>query len=149
MAGDLNVTERAVLQDPELLGAVGEPAPASGGSDAARVIHRYGRLAIEAGGALPTADAGVAPPMEGLGELEKLGLAALMLRESPEYREMKANRPRAGEEWDMPDCTTVVPTPDLTGAVLPPVHRRPRRPARISRGPSPSGSSSCRVRRRI
>ena len=120
MAGDLNVTERAVLQDPELLGAVGEPAPASGGSDAARVIHRYGRLAIEAGGALPTADAGVAPPMEGLGELEKLGLAALMLRESPEYREMKANRPRAGEEWDMPDCTTVVPTPDLTGAVLPP-----------------------------
>jgi hypothetical protein len=37
-----------------------------------------------------------------LPEVERLGLAALWLRESPSYRYAKHRRPRAGERWDMP-----------------------------------------------
>src|SRR4029434_7061867 len=47
----------------------------------------------------------------GLTEVERMGLAAFRLRESREFRTAKRNRPRAGELWDMPNCTTVVPTP--------------------------------------
>src|SRR3954452_24815728 len=113
MAGDLPITERAVLEGSNELRAVGAPAPGSGAADAARVIHRYGRLAIVAGPegrveALP--EAGLVDE-DGLDDVERLGLTALRLRESADYRTAKEYRPRAGEAWDMPDCTEVVPTP--------------------------------------
>ena len=47
-----------------------------------------------------------------LGEVERLGLAALELRESEDFKRIKRNRPRAGEAWDGHGCTTVVPTPE-------------------------------------
>lgn len=50
-------------------------------------------------------------PPAGLNETERQGLAALRMRESDDYRAIKRNRPRAGAQWDMPSCTTVVPTP--------------------------------------
>jgi len=107
MAGDLNVTERAVLES-----EAGAPLASSGANG--RSIHRYGRLNIVA---MPDSDGGVsvAGPVGlgeaevGLGEVERLGLDALRLRESEEYRTSKRNRPRAGQEWDMPGCATAVP----------------------------------------
>ena len=111
MAGDLSITERAVLE--------GTTQPrAAGLSRQARehVIHRYGRVSILAmpdeaiAQLVPGAtELGEAP--DGLNEVEQLGLAALRLRESAYYRRAKRNRPRAGEQWDMTRCTTVVPTP--------------------------------------
>jgi hypothetical protein len=92
--------------------------------DLPRVIHRYGELSILAvpGGEMP---AGVtqtralgAAETDGLGEVERLGLAALRLRESEEFRKAKENRPRTGEDWDMPGCTTVVPLPAEARAAI-------------------------------
>src|SRR5687768_7167759 len=95
MAGDLGIIERAAIESAEL----------------GRVIHQYGRLKIfaipeEAEKTAVRSFAAVSP--QGLTELEQLGLAALQLRESPQYRTAKENRPRAGEQWDM-QCTTEAP----------------------------------------
>jgi hypothetical protein len=113
MAGDLDVTEAIALNGN---GAVERRADA--GEPTARVIHRYGELSILAlrdgeapEGVLRTTELGAAAAT--LGEAERLGLAALRLRESEEFRAAKRARPRSGEEWDMPNCTTVVPTPEL------------------------------------
>jgi hypothetical protein len=51
--------------------------------------------------------------VESLTEVERLGLAALWLRESSSYRYAKHNRPRADERWDMPSCISVVPRPSI------------------------------------
>jgi FG-GAP-like repeat len=107
MTGDIEVMERAVL---EVTTRGAELAPTGPG----RVIHQYGRLQIlaipkEAEAASRRLPAEIS--MAGLTEVEQLGLAALHLRESREFRTAKQNRPRAGEPWDMPDCTTVVPPP--------------------------------------
>jgi hypothetical protein len=107
MAGDIEVMERAVL---EVATRGAELAPTGPG----RVVHQYGRLHIhalpkEADAAARRLMAEIAP--SGLTDVERLGLAALQLRESREFRTAKQNRPRAGELWDMPDCTTVVPLP--------------------------------------
>jgi hypothetical protein len=61
----------------------------------------------------------VAAPVESadLTDVERLGLRALQLRESADYREAKRARPRAGEQWDMPGCTTIVPTPHIAGSL--------------------------------
>ena len=113
MAGDLNITERAVLEGAALPSAA---APARG-----TTIHRYGRVSIVAAPgpaddrAVPGA-AGFAEPLDGLSEVEHLGVAALRLRESEGYRAAKRNRPRADEDWDMPGCTTLVPSPHQPGA---------------------------------
>ncbi len=115
MAGDLNITEWAVIE---------ETAPALGdvaGREHGRPIHRYGRVGIYADPQRAgTARAAGEPPdlgrlPGGPNEAERLGLAALQLRESEDYRTAKRNRPRAGEAWDMPDCTTVVPRPERAG----------------------------------
>jgi hypothetical protein len=113
MAGDLNVIEAVALDS----SGVPEPAAqALAEPSAARVIHRYGQLNILArpDGESP---AGVARVTEfgasaDLGEVERLGLAALQLRESEDFKRIKRNRPRAGEAWDGHGCTTVVPTPE-------------------------------------
>jgi len=106
MAGDLDVIEQAVWNQPAAAArtAVGEQDE--------RIIHRYGRLGILAvpGGDRPPAEAADRAPAD-LSEVERLGLAALRLRESAPYQQEKASRPRAGEDWDMPDCTSVVPQP--------------------------------------
>jgi FG-GAP-like repeat len=115
MAGDIEVTERAVLET------------ARRGADLAtttgigRVIHQYGRVNILA---VPTEGIDVSPRLaaeispSGLTEVERLGLAALRLRESREFRTAKRNRPRADQLWDMPDCTTVVPPPPGARALM-------------------------------
>jgi hypothetical protein len=107
MAGDLDVNEQAVWNQPAAAArtAVGEQDE--------RIIHRYGRLGILAvpGGGQPSGDAAAERAPADLTEVERLGLAALRLRESAPYQQEKANRSRAGEDWDMPDCTSVVPQP--------------------------------------
>ncbi len=113
MAGDLEITEQAVWDQPA------DAARAIGEQDE-RVIHRYGRLGVVAapGGSGPAAAAAPSVPATAdLSDVERLGLAALQLRESQEYRTEKANRSRAGQEWDMPDCTTVIPTPPSAQAI--------------------------------
>jgi hypothetical protein len=110
MAGDLNIREWVVLEG---VGATRAAAPR--GEPLGRAIHRYGRLNVLAAPEMPGAPAPEASELwdsvDGLSEGERLGLAALWLRESPSYRYAKHNRPRADEPWDMSKCTTVVPTP--------------------------------------
>lgn len=113
MAGDLNIAERAVFE-----GAPQPSAAALSRQVPGRTIHRYGRVSILAVPDKATAER--APSAtdlrpDGLNEVEQLGLAALRLRESQAYRNAKRDRPRAGEQWDMSTCTTVVPT-QRTGA---------------------------------
>src|SRR5262249_41428000 len=104
MAGDLNITEQAVLEQATLPAAALMSRQAPGPT-----IHRYGRVSILAvpsgalGAPVPGAAALAAAPA-GLNEVERLGLAALRLRESQPYRDAKRNRPRAGQQWDMPNC---------------------------------------------
>lgn len=109
MAGDPNITERVVRADEV---RVADP------SDEAqeRTIHRYGRIAILAApGVFAEESVPEVGDMRDLvddpTEVETLGLAAQRLRQSADYRRAKENRPRDGEEWDMGDCTSVVPTP--------------------------------------
>jgi FG-GAP-like repeat len=121
MAGDLGITERAVLES-----ATGIAAAPPTGQVPGPAIHRYGRVSImavpegETGGPVPGA-IDLAEPPASLSDVEQLGLAALRLRESAGYLEAKRRRPRAGEAWDMPDCTTVVDNPrtGLRGAGAP------------------------------
>ncbi|MFE9018083.1 RICIN domain-containing protein [Streptomyces sp. NPDC007808] len=90
-----------------------EPAQPTQG----RTIHRFGRLNIvaEVDHQAPAADlpsaSDLGKTVTDLAEIEQVGLAALQLRESDDFRAVKSARPRAGERWDMPGCTTVVPTP--------------------------------------
>jgi hypothetical protein len=113
MAGDIDVTERAVL---EVAARGAELLTTWPG----RVIHQYGRLNIlaipkeVAQAASRSLTAKISP--SGLTEVERLGLAALRLRESRKFRTAKQNRPRSGELWDMRDCTTVVPPPPAARA---------------------------------
>ena len=145
MAGDLDIGELAVLED-----GAGAAADVLTPESPARVIHRYGRVSIlavpddAAAAALPPA-ADLSETADGLDDVERQGLAALLLRESEDYRGAKRNRPRAGEDWDMPDCTTVVPPPSpaRAAAARGPVRRR----AHTSKAPWRSASSSCRGRR--
>ncbi len=108
MAGDLDIMERAVLE-----GAARGAEPALDWPG--RAIHHYGRLRIVTVPEEAAEDAsrslGAEIPASGLTEVERMGLAALRLRDSAEYRNAKQNRPRKGEPWDMHDCTTVVPEP--------------------------------------
>jgi hypothetical protein len=115
MAGDLDMTEHAVWDQPT-------DGARAGGEQDERIIHRYGRLGILAvpGGGPPALRAAV-PDTADLRDVERLGLDALRLRESAEYQREKANRARAGESWDMPDCTTVVPTPPAARSLAPDV----------------------------
>jgi len=111
MAGDVDILEAVALESSgarELEATPDSPA---------RVIHRYGELSVLAvpDGETPSGvvrAAELAETTDGLGEVERLGLSALRLRESEEFRAAKRNRPRNREEWDMPGCTTVVPPPE-------------------------------------
>ncbi len=111
MAGDLGIRELAVVDGATAADARGRSAQAQG-----PVIHRYGRVSIVAAGSEAEGEPrarGVQPgDLPGdLTDTERMGLAALQLRDSAEYQTAKRNRPRAGDNWDMPNCTKVVPTP--------------------------------------
>ena len=125
MAGDLGLTELPVLEAP---GGAEERRPPG------RVLHRFGRVSIVSPGPEATgADVPRAPEEiagDDLDETERLGLAALRLRESDEYRAAKLSRPRDGEPWEMTDCTSVEP---------PPQSRPARPPCPRSRTASPAG----------
>ena len=154
MAGDLDVVEAVAMNGDA---ATELKAAAENGGYPARVIHRYGHLSILAlpNGERPTGGGRtteLGKPSNGLGGVERLGLAALELRESEEFRAAKRNRPRNGEEWDMPSCTTVVPTPEagerLAEAaapyqLVPRGHRRCRRRDRAG----PHGGAAVHRRR--
>ena len=92
MAGDLDVTEQAVLDDYSGLRSGAEPNPP---------IHQYGRvrIAVVPEGAEPPANA-LAPdePPADLTETERLGLEALGLRDSEDFRAAKQNRKRGQDE---------------------------------------------------
>ncbi|SCL29404.1 Repeat domain-containing protein [Micromonospora rhizosphaerae] len=114
MAGDLHIAEWVVVEEtPQARREAARP-------ERGMPIHRYGRVGIYADtarrarrpAAVEAPDLSALPG--GLSEVERLGLAALGLRESTGYRSAKENRPRRGEEWDMPDCTTVVPRAEPT-----------------------------------
>ncbi|MBX6724256.1 MAG: hypothetical protein IRY92_13650, partial [Dactylosporangium sp.] len=80
MAGDLGITERAIIETAAVEGAAA--ARETGG----QVIHRYGRVSILAlpdqavTGRLPEEAVAVEEGLPGLDEVERLGLAALRLR---------------------------------------------------------------------
>jgi hypothetical protein len=109
-----------------------EAGMATSFADGHQVVHRYGRVQIVAetgrseDTARPSDEAGRSSlrsvseipesELDGLDDLERLGLAALRLRESEDYLTVKRNRPRDGEPWDVPGCATVVPPPEATGA---------------------------------
>jgi hypothetical protein len=114
MAGDLGLTELAVLE----ASAKTEDERRPG-----HLLHRYGRVTIlsvpdEAAVAGIPGAAELATRERDLDEVERLGLAALRLRESAEYRAAKRDRPRDGEPWDMTDCTTVEPPSPPSPGVL-------------------------------
>jgi hypothetical protein len=95
---------------------------ARGGPPAGVLMHRYGRVSVVAVPSQPAAASGLRsmaaqdlPPNATL--VEKLGLEALQLRESRAYQDMKRQRPRGGQRWDMRNCTTVVPTPRVARAL--------------------------------
>jgi hypothetical protein len=110
MAGDLGLTEIAVLEAPA--GAAERRPPG-------RVLHRFGRVSIVAPEPGTAATATPVAPDEiddDLDETERLGLAALRLRESDEFLAAKRSRPRDGEPWEMTDCTAVEPPASLRAA---------------------------------
>ena len=113
MAGDLDITERAVLEGAALPSAA---APARG-----TTIHRFGRVSIVAAPgpaddrAVPGA-AGLTEPPDGLGKVEQLGVAALRLRESEGYRAAKRNRPRAEPVFDAARVLFAEAISQLTGS---------------------------------
>jgi hypothetical protein len=122
MAGDLNVIERVLID-----GAAPAPAAAAalsrdalGAESGAVPIHRYGRVLILAetgpdarSAGAPDAAAAAPDARADFSAVEEMGLAAFKLRASSEYRTAKARRPRSGEAWDMPRCTTAAPAPEF------------------------------------
>ncbi|MDH6628108.1 hypothetical protein M2271_005940 [Streptomyces sp. LBL] len=111
---DLYVLETATEPRP-----VEQPSVArrpNGEKSPGRTIHRYGRLNIvsevdhESPTAVPKAS-DFEEARNSLKDIERLGLAALRLLQSEGFIAARTDRPRAGERWDMPGCTTVVPTP--------------------------------------
>ena len=143
MAGDIGTAENVVILEevtergPALAPAVAAAAEATSG----RVLHRFGpRVLITedlagaeaedllepAAGIVAGAPAEV--PRERLRSLDltgRLGIQALALRQSPDYRERKARRPLAGALWDTPEALSPDPIVDGHAAT-------PEAPASIS-----------------
>ena len=110
MAGDRKIQERAVFIEGD----------AGTGPAALEVLHRYGRLGIIVEPGPPESGNGEAALDEAFGSLtwaESIGLAALRLRQSSTYRDVKANRPRDGEVWDMQQCMTTPPPRDSSSGI--------------------------------
>ena len=125
MAGDIPLRERLVLVPPttgtvESFGVPsGEPA-AAGFIEGERVFHVYGNRVriVEGEQGMPEAPAesfSVGAGADYLTEVEKLGIEAYKMRISSEYATAKANRPRQGETWNLPEggCAGAVPSTAL------------------------------------
>lgn len=118
MAGDLGVRERLVILPEGGAGARAAFAPeARLSANGGRIMHVYGDRVLIAemppGAEQPLAAAmGRSAVIEedakaaakaatgSLSEVEEMGVEAFALRQSAKYKQAKANRPRAGEEWD-------------------------------------------------
>lgn len=106
MAGDIQIRERLfILPEAQALEAAALPIETRADR---RVVHMYGSrvIVVEESGDAP-AHAALADSVEASKEVlkslspeERLGYSAYMLRESDEYQDAKANRPRDGESWD-------------------------------------------------
>jgi len=104
MAGDIPLHEYLVIRDAD--------APVEAPGDNPSVAHRYGGRvrvvtspeAIEFGQVFRDVDDVPPELLEGLDDVERLGVEALRRRQSSEYRELKENRPRDREPWDMASC---------------------------------------------
>ena len=136
MAGDLPFEEVLVVHLAPDAGPPAAPTAAgptvSAPGPATRLLARFGdRVEIRLGA--QGADRGASVPLvsqdvlQSLTVTERLGVEALRLRATPEYTQVKANRPREGHRWDMPGCAGA-PT------------RTPRRVVRQRRAPSVAGA---------
>ncbi len=119
MAGDIRIRERAViLPQTRDLGAA---AAAIGTSPKRRVVHMYGTRVMvmeDAGEARDLQSFGASmeaseETLSSLQPVERLGLEAYQLRESPAYQAAKSARPKDGESWDFSpetqhSCTATV-----------------------------------------
>lgn len=142
MAGDIGIREKIIVL-PEA-GSATAPAMALAGRGG-RILHQYGKrvlLAQMPPGAEDAVAATLSPGAvgaavaEGLTQAEALGLAAFRLRESTEFAQAKASRPRQGQRWDSADdgeplvCTDVGIDPQevaalaTAGAGAPPLSAR-------------------------
>jgi hypothetical protein len=93
VAGDIGIAESIAAPAAATLRAAGAAPPIP-------VLHDYGPdFRIRIGPAQATARAPVRPNPQTLSENEQLGLAALELRESPQYAADKARRPYSGIAW--------------------------------------------------
>lgn len=121
MAGDLSIQERLIIGG----GVAARADQAAAPEQAPRALHVYGdRVRVvevgegeEVGAAAPAAEAA---EVEGLSEIEALGVAAFRLRQSAEYVHAKANRPGQGQPWNLPEggCAAVAPPePEMARAL--------------------------------
>ncbi len=125
MAGDIPLNEQLIIVTPTPAGAV--LAPLAEAEAGGRILHVYGdRVRIaefgigeQAAAPLAAGAAAAEAAQEQLTETEALGVSAFQLRVSSEYQQIKANRPRQGEPWNIPEggCTAVA-TPGEGAAAL-------------------------------
>jgi hypothetical protein len=118
MAGGLPVREGVVIGE----GPGAPSAQTLAESGPGRIVHRYGRVGIvhvEPGddegswGQSPRSASDLSEDdLDGLSAGERLGVEALRMRESEEFRAAKRQRPRDGEAWDLGGCTNVVSPPE-------------------------------------
>ncbi len=114
MSGDIGIREQVIVLPKKA------PASAAASSEAAlkgrggRVMHQYGERVmlaeVPAGaetelessvmGMMAAEPGAINIPAQDLSEAETLGLEAFALRNSAEYAQAKANRPRQGVDWD-------------------------------------------------
>jgi hypothetical protein len=130
MAGDIRMREKAVVlpegKSTRSFGprSISPVAPgATGALPRPRVVHMYGTRvmvvedsaegrALEASVGALRSTAGASTP---LAPHEQMGLDAYHLRESPEYQQAKAARPKDGESWDF--------SPEMRHSCTPPGER--------------------------
>jgi len=113
MAGDIPIKERLTITR-DLSGAAASFADQA---EEGRVLHVYGdrvkivELGIGEEDAASSLAGAEDVSVEGLTEVEALGVAAFQLRRSPEYLQAKSNRTQPGELWNLPPggCTAVAP----------------------------------------
>jgi hypothetical protein len=122
MAGDIDIHEHLLISDPGAAGALAAAIEKS----PTRIVHRYGKRVqiVESLGEQPEdfASAHVHsaasevpdPVLAELSQVERYGVDALRVRQSPAYLAAKLARPRQGESWDMHACTEVAPAPTPT-----------------------------------
>ena len=119
MSGDLDVRERIVVLESAAAESTARSAVATVG---AQLLHTYGGSALivavdeskdaQLGAALPGKSAPLAAAKvtktarREMDETAALGIAALALRSTKEYRAAKAARPFADAPWDVPEATT-------------------------------------------